>query len=336
MRATRHQVRPARAQHHPRRRWRIDPQRGALQGRGTLARLKSTSVNQDPKLGSYLASRPVGSGSESAPRSDGSKESALRNAPKVQTLQTLRIPRSLHDIDPTRDRSLDRPCRCQVLIPDSRWDIVRSMNYSDAELLVRPGEGILVETGVQLLPVIAKALYLAISGLGDAHGLTPAQVKVLLQLGTRRQMTVGEIATALDCSMPAASELVDRLVDAGHLVRASDPADRRRVLIAATPASQQISAHLCELREAQVRYALDQLEPEERPTFIKSLQALIAGLAHAKGTSSLADGPGAPVASVDHSPANAVSLADPTTAPQVREGRVTKEPIRSASLRGSN
>jgi DNA-binding MarR family transcriptional regulator len=97
-------------------------------------------------------------------------------------------------------------------------------------------------------------------------------------------MTVGEIAAALTCSMPAASELVDRLVDAGHLVRASDPADRRRVLIAATPATERISTHLCELREAQVRYALDQLEPEERPIFIKSLEALVAGLTHAQET----------------------------------------------------
>src|SRR5215210_8124794 len=146
------------------------------------------------------------------------------------------------------------------------------MNYSDTELsTTRTDLEALVEAGVQLLPVIAKALFSAISGLGNAHGLTSAQVKVLLQLGTRQQMTVGEIATALDCSMPAASELVDRLVDAGHLVRATDPADRRRVLIAATPASQRISAHLYGLRRAQVRYALDQLAPEERSTFVKSL-----------------------------------------------------------------
>src|SRR5829696_1640199 len=157
------------------------------------------------------------------------------------------------------------------------------MNYSGTEIsTTRTDEEALVEASVQLLPVIAKALFSAISGLGHAHGLTPAQVKVLLQLGTRRQMTVGEIASALDCSMPAASELVDRLVDAGHLVRSSDPADRRRVLVAATPASQQISADLCELREAQVRYALDQLEPEDRPVFIKSLHALVAGLTHAQ------------------------------------------------------
>src|SRR5829696_9367561 len=157
------------------------------------------------------------------------------------------------------------------------------MNYSGPEISNnRTDSERLVEAGTDLLPVIAKALFSAISNLGNAFGLTPAQVKVLLQLGTRQQMTIGEIATALDCSMPAASELVDRLVDAGHLVRASDPADRRRVLVAATPASQRISVHLCELREAQLRYALDQLEPEERPTFVKSLEALIAGLAHAE------------------------------------------------------
>lgn len=134
-----------------------------------------------------------------------------------------------------------------------------------------------------MLPIIARALFSAISNLGNAYGLTPAQVKVLLHLGTHRQMTVGEIAAALPCSMPAASELVDRLVDAGHLVRASDPGDRRRVLVAATPDSEKISSRLREMREAQVRYALDQLPAEDRPAFIRSLEALIAGLTHAEG-----------------------------------------------------
>jgi DNA-binding MarR family transcriptional regulator len=211
------------------------------------------------------------------------------------------------------------------------------MNYSDIELsTTRTDEEALVEASVQLLPVIAKALFSSISALGNAYGLTPAQVKVLLQLGSRHEMTVGEVAAALDCSMPAASELVDRLVDAGHLLRASDPADRRRVLVAATPPSQRISEHLCELREAQVRYALDQLEPEERPAFVKSLHALVAGLAHAQRTPSLAECPGAPSVPFDRSAANPVSPTDSAPTPQVGEGRVTKEPIRSPSLPGSN
>jgi DNA-binding MarR family transcriptional regulator len=211
------------------------------------------------------------------------------------------------------------------------------MNYSDPEISTsRTDQESLIEAGVQLLPVIARALFSSIAALGTTFGLTPAQVKVLLQLGTRRQMTVGEIAAALDCSMPAASELVDRLVDAGHLLRASDPADRRRVLIAATPASQEISAHLRELREAQVRYALDQLEPEERPIFVKSLQALVAGLAGAQGASSLARSHCAPAADADRDSVNPVSAADPDSAPPLRESQTTKEPISSRSLRGSN
>jgi DNA-binding MarR family transcriptional regulator len=156
------------------------------------------------------------------------------------------------------------------------------MNYSDAELsTTRTNDEELVAAGVLLLPVISRSLFSAISDLGNAHGLTSAQVKVLLHLGTHRQMTVGEIASALSCSMPAASEIVDRLVDAGHLVRASDPTDRRRVLVAATPESERISSQLRGMREAQVRYALEQLPPEDRPTFIRSLEALVAGLTHA-------------------------------------------------------
>lgn len=153
------------------------------------------------------------------------------------------------------------------------------MNRSASELFaIRSEDEALAETAVQLLPAIGRALFAALSDIGTAHGLTPAQVKVLLQLGARGQMTVGEIAAGLACSMPAASELVDRLVDAGHLVRASDPTDRRRVLIDATPASAHIAAELHALRQAQMRDALGRLAPEERPVFIKSLQALAAAL----------------------------------------------------------
>ena len=159
------------------------------------------------------------------------------------------------------------------------------MNYSDTELSTnRTNEETLVEAGVELLPRLGKALFAAITSLGHAHGLTPAQVKVLLQLGSHQQMTVGEIGAAVGCSLPAASELVDRLVDAGHLVRASDPADRRRVLVAATPDSQRISADLNQLRHAQIRHALDQLPVEHRPIFITSLEALVTGLQHPEST----------------------------------------------------
>jgi DNA-binding MarR family transcriptional regulator len=160
------------------------------------------------------------------------------------------------------------------------------VNYSGSELSrSRIDDEALIGAGLQLLPVIGASLYSAISALGQAYRLTPTQVKVLLQLGTHGQMTVGEIASALGVSMPAASELVDRLVEAGHLVRTPDPDDRRRVLVAATPASKRIGARLRDLRRAQLRHALNQLAPEERHTFVRSLEALVAGLTYCDGAS---------------------------------------------------
>lgn len=153
------------------------------------------------------------------------------------------------------------------------------MNDSDIERYgTRTDTETLVDRAVQLLPVIGASLYSGISHLGQAYRLTPAQVKVLLLLGSRAQMTVGEIAAALAVSMPAASELVDRLVDAGHLVRTSDPTDRRKVLVAATPDARRIGVELRELRQDQVRHALNQLTPEERLCFVPSLEALVVGL----------------------------------------------------------
>jgi DNA-binding MarR family transcriptional regulator len=154
------------------------------------------------------------------------------------------------------------------------------MNYSDTEIYGNRTDEEVLEAAMPLLQAVSTALHAAILQLGQTYHLTPAQVKVLLQLGIRGQMTMGEIATGLCVSMPAASELVDRLVDAGHLERATDPGDRRRVLIAATPEAKRVGTHFCELRKAQLRYALDQLAPEERPIFLRSLEALLAGLTH--------------------------------------------------------
>jgi DNA-binding MarR family transcriptional regulator len=153
------------------------------------------------------------------------------------------------------------------------------MNYSENEYSgSRTDNDATIAAALELLPRIGPALFGSISRLAQAHRLTPAQMKVVLQVGTHGQMTIGDLADRLGVSMPSTSEIVDRLVDAGHLVRASDPADRRRVLIAATPEAREISKELDNVRRKQLQHALDQLTPAERPYFERSLQALLYGL----------------------------------------------------------
>jgi DNA-binding MarR family transcriptional regulator len=135
-----------------------------------------------------------------------------------------------------------------------------------------------VEICAELLPALARAMSCALAELSQALDVTPAQVKVLLQLSRKGQMSVGEIADGLFVSMPAASEIVDRLVETGHVVRAPDPADRRRVIVSATAESRQAIDRLQDLRRTQVRKALLRLTPEERAVAPRALEALIAEL----------------------------------------------------------
>jgi DNA-binding MarR family transcriptional regulator len=153
------------------------------------------------------------------------------------------------------------------------------MNDSDHELSSqRSNFEAVVDQCSALLPVLSRALHCAIHELSQELAVTPAQVKVLLQLSRTEQMSVGEIADALYVSMPAASEIVDRLVDMGHVLRAPDPADRRRVIVSATAESQRAIDRLGELRRSQVQRALLRLTPAERSVMPRALEALIAEL----------------------------------------------------------
>lgn len=154
--------------------------------------------------------------------------------------------------------------------------IVRSMNISEIE--VNDVDGELVERALPLLPEIGKLLYLSLTRHPGAEGLSLPQVKALGFLGSHGRCSVGELAAGVGASMPSASELVDRLVERGLAERAVNPEDRRQVLVGPTAAAGKVHAELRALRAAQIRLALSRLEPAERPVFVRSLEALVAGL----------------------------------------------------------
>jgi DNA-binding MarR family transcriptional regulator len=64
--------------------------------------------------------------------------------------------------------------------------------------------------------------------------LTITQLKGLIILEVRKEITVGGIADALGVGRPSASILVEQLVQAKLATRAEDPADRRRSIVCLT------------------------------------------------------------------------------------------------------
>ena len=58
-------------------------------------------------------------------------------------------------------------------------------------------------------------------------GLSMAQFSILMQLHHKGSCGMSEISERFDISNAAASQLVEKLVQAGYLERAEDPSDRR-------------------------------------------------------------------------------------------------------------
>ncbi|WP_327317060.1 MarR family winged helix-turn-helix transcriptional regulator [Streptomyces sp. NBC_01235] len=72
--------------------------------------------------------------------------------------------------------------------------------------------------------------------LADRLGLHPTDLQCLnLLILEREPVTTGRVAELTGLTTGSATRLVDRLERAGYVVRQSDAADRRRVLVATVP-----------------------------------------------------------------------------------------------------
>jgi DNA-binding MarR family transcriptional regulator len=115
--------------------------------------------------------------------------------------------------------------------------------------------------------------------IGHMHrsGLTMPQIVVLFSL-RRSDASISELAARLRMSLPATSQLVDRLVEAGHVDRSEDPADRRVKRIRIRPAGLQFLERLGELRSREIEGALAALGPETRALLTAALDAAVREL----------------------------------------------------------
>ena len=101
--------------------------------------------------------------------------------------------------------------------------------------------------------------------------LPMGQFKAMAMITMYGSQAVGEIGRRLGISEPAASLLVDKLEERGLAARVRDEQDRRRTLVTATPAGDELASRLRQGREEQVQRWLDALTDTE-------LEGLLLGL----------------------------------------------------------
>ena len=132
----------------------------------------------------------------------------------------------------------------------------------------------LIERVHEVLPEIGRRLYALVAEHPKVARRPLGQIKAMLYLYRQGQCTVSEIAAKVGVSLPAASELIDRLVDDGFVERQVNPADRRQVLVRLTPRAQAYGTEIHALRRAQILATLDRLPPDHREAFVRGLVVL--------------------------------------------------------------
>jgi DNA-binding MarR family transcriptional regulator len=109
-----------------------------------------------------------------------------------------------------------------------------------------------------------------------AYGVTVAQWNVLVTLYRGEGETVSEVARFIEADAAAVSRLVDRLAEKGLVARSADPASRRRVLLALTPAAAGLVPALVELADQNDAAFFGMLPAAQRAELAGLLQRLLS------------------------------------------------------------
>jgi DNA-binding MarR family transcriptional regulator len=109
--------------------------------------------------------------------------------------------------------------------------------------------------------------------------LTLAQLKAIYLVATAGPTRMSDLAAQLGTAPSTASGLADRLVQLGLLDRSEDPADRRQVLVRATPTAVEQVQAMSELSRDRMRLVLTRLHTIEEIETIERALRLMTGAA---------------------------------------------------------
>ncbi len=107
-----------------------------------------------------------------------------------------------------------------------------------------------------------------------SSGLSMPQLGILMQLRHKGRCGVSEIGGHFDISNAAASQLVEKLAQAGYLERTEDPNDRRVKQLNLTPKAEQLIESGAQKRFRWLDEITSQLSAEEQTKVAEALEIL--------------------------------------------------------------
>lgn len=156
-----------------------------------------------------------------------------------------------------------------MMAQDTQPTDVRPETLSEFDLT--PEDAVRIEQVLRALPDLWQAYQRRMLKQQHFKGVTSGQIRLLSVLMNAAPCSVGTVANALNISMGAASESVDKLVELGYITRRHSRVDRRQVILDLTDEARDIAASVRQIRIGQIAMVFRQMEPAERDGFIKGL-----------------------------------------------------------------
>jgi DNA-binding MarR family transcriptional regulator len=136
--------------------------------------------------------------------------------------------------------------------------------------------------------------------------LSLGQLKTLMALASLGAMNVSGLAERLEVGKPAASIVVDRLVQLGYAERTEDTQDRRRTLVAPTAKGNELVRRLRQGSGGRmIARWMERMDASDLDALTRGLRALAAAAAEETGVSA--------ALRMQHSPQTSDTLEMPQT-----------------------
>jgi DNA-binding MarR family transcriptional regulator len=106
--------------------------------------------------------------------------------------------------------------------------------------------------------------------------LTYSQAQVLFHLERHPRALATDLARYFGITLPAVTQVVDRLVGKRLVERAENPKDRRQILLSLTRTGHQLARDLQAARMAGMSEVLQRIPPDERKELVRGIERLVA------------------------------------------------------------
>jgi DNA-binding MarR family transcriptional regulator len=129
----------------------------------------------------------------------------------------------------------------------------------------------------RLVDLVSHRSGLALRAMNDA-AITLPQVLLLSHVERRGTASPSELAEAVHVSLPAVSQMIDRLVQQGLLSRTEDPVDRRRKSLATTTDARSFMRKLGAARSMEYELGLASVPAELLAQMATAIERVVSEL----------------------------------------------------------